>query len=189
MRKENWNTNKVYYQYLDDNKKTIINRTNGSPCYSEFNSSDFKNNGIFVLMNFNKPETTIYIKDYLNQLSKIFKCKIVYINDDKIEVINFKNYYHLKIFATMFRYLFENGHDKPERNVEFIKSFVEDKRTKDVLWKFIDNFNNVKFNNGNWNHCISKNNSVTPLNLRTIKDLNNNKWTGYQPIHDFFNKK
>jgi len=189
MRKENWSTNKVYFQYLNNNRTIVIDKKDGYACYASFKQEYFKNDGIFVLMNFHKPETIIYIKDYLTQLSKIFKCNIIYINDDKIEVTNFKNFYHLKIFATMFRYLFENANNRPEKNVEFIKSFVEDKRAEDVLWKFIDNFNNVKFNNGNWNHCISKNQGATPLNLRTTKDLNDNKWTGYQPIHDFFNKK
>lgn len=188
MREEDWRKNKVYYKYLDKNKKIIIDKSEGSACYANFQSNNFKNDGIFVLKNFHKSETVVYIKKYLIQLSKIFKCNIVYINDDEIEVTNFKNYYHLKIFGVMFRYLFENITTKGDDNIKLLKLFTEDKRNKDVLWKFIDNFNTVKFNMGSTNHCISKN-WQEPLLLKTTKDLHNHTWKNYSPIHDFFNKK
>lgn len=186
MRNESWSDNRVYYKHLNKDLGVISNCSHGIQCYAE--TIQIKNDDIIELFNFHKEETKEFSEEYIKKLSQIFNCKLEFINEDCIRIQNFKIIGHLKIFATMFRYLFENAHNKPEKNVEFIKSFVEDKRAKDVLWKFIDNFNNVKFDNGNWNHCISKNNSVTPLNLRTIKDLNNNKWTGYQPIHDFLIK-
>lgn len=184
MRKEHWSTNFIYYKYLDNNDKIILDASKGTYCYSALGENKFNINNSIILFDFHKEETEIYIKDYLKKLSKIFNIKIVYINDDEIKVSGFKSYFYFKLFLTLFRYLFENTTGNIEMVKNFFKSYIEDKRNKDLLYKLIDNFNKTKFRLGNNNHCIYNNKT---LNLKTTKDLENySSDKNYSLIHNFF---
>ncbi|HEX8586117.1 MAG TPA: hypothetical protein VF680_17125 [Allosphingosinicella sp.] len=189
MRLESWNTLAVYYEYFDKNSNSVRNGRNGIQCYSSLRNIPINPECKLVLLRFNKEETSEYAKEYITRLSKIFDLKIIWINDDEIEVTGFRSNLYLNTFVCIFRYLFENGTGKGVKNVKMISNFVKDDRDEDMLWKFIDSFNKAEFNMGNTNHSISSDHD-SKLQYKTIEELveydKNPKLHGYAPIHNFF---
>lgn len=190
MRSQNWKQNQVYFKLITENQTYCS--LNGESCYSSIRRVIVEVNSKLILTNFHKEETQEYIKNYILKLSKIFKFKYKFNNDDEIEITELRSTFYMNTFLCMFRYLFENIGDNGNLNKNLIKTFVEDKRRKDLLWKFTDAFNTSKFTMKCTNHCISSTDRVNSLRLRTTKELEEydkipNK--GYSQIHSFFKKE
>jgi len=191
MRSQSWNNNWVYFKLITK-EQTCDRLKNGSACYSSISKTNIDLESKLTLSNFHKKETEEYIKEYVLKLSKIFKFKYKFNNEDEIEITELRSTFYMNTFLCIFRYLFENLLNNGNLNKELITTFVQDKRRKDFLWKFTDAFNTSKFKMGGSNHCINYNGSINNLRLRTTKELEEydkipNK--GYSPIHSFFKKE
>ena len=190
MRSHSWKQNQVYFKLTT--KTNDYDSLDGENCYNNIKQSFVNKDSVLILTNFNKEETQEYIKDYVLKLSKIFKFKYKFNNDDEIEINEIRSTFYMNTFLCIFRYLFENQSGDGSLNVLMIKTFVEDKRKLSLLYKFIDAFNNSKFTMKCINHCISYTDEPGKLKLKTTKDLEKyDKLTnkGYSPIHSFFKQQ
>lgn len=189
MRTQTWNNNIVYYKLKT--KESEINKLSGASCYSQIRNHIVDENSELTLTNFHKEETEEYIQKYVLKLSKIFKFKYKFINDDELFITGLRSNFYLSTFLCIFRYLFENQGGSGDLNKKMIEMFVNDNRKLSMLYKFIDSFNKSKFTMSCTNHCISSSGKPNRLVLKTTKQLEEydkleNK--GFSPIHSFFNK-
>lgn len=75
--------------------------------YIFWNNSEFDINSVITLTNFRTEELEQYIEKYFEILSNIFKIELIFLDKETIEVKGFKSLFHLKIFLTLYRILFE----------------------------------------------------------------------------------
>ena len=163
-----------------------------SICYG----SVFSDNSIItekkaiVLGDYLAKGTSEYATEYIKKLSKIFDIKCKFLNKDKslVEISNIQSILYLKMFLTMFRILFENGNNKSELNIKFVKDFVENTyKIKDLLKRFIHCHMETELFLGS-SHCIKLNRGYEML-LQTKKDLQNYKPNNYSSVQSFFCRK
>lgn len=140
-----------------------------------------------VLGNYLAKGTSEYAEKYIKKLSKIFDIKCKFLNEDKslVEISNIQSKLYLKMFLTMFRILFENNSNIPEKNIKFVKNFVENTfKIKDLLKRFIHCHMEADLFLGS-GHCI-KFNKERKMLLQTKKDLQNYKSNSYAGVQNFF---
>jgi hypothetical protein len=178
---------KVCFSYSIKNSNVTDKKT--SDCYGGLFriDTDLVSDTTITLYDFLAEETHMYSKKYIDKLCKIFDLKYTFFeNNTIVEVTNFKNKFYLKSFLTLFRILFEGCYynQKAELNVEFIKSFVENKyKIKDLLERLIHCHNESKLHLGP-GHCIKSSNES--VKLLTKKDLLNYKPDNYYQVQEFF---
>lgn len=137
MRKINGNYS-VHYK-LTRKDGEIQNFLKGTTCYSGlFGIKDFNEEDVLNLTTFLAEGTSDYAKVYIEKLCFIFDVKFKHEKEDSIIVTGFKNLFYLKSFLTLFRILFENYTNKPQKNINFLKSFIENEyKIKDVLKRLL----------------------------------------------------
>jgi hypothetical protein len=185
MKDHKFSGNYVYFKY-----GSVNCLESSSMCYSGIKKKDFGKDCALELKYFLRKETLAYAKEYILMLEKIFKCTIEWCTEDHIKVNNFKDFYMLKIFTTLFRFLFEQGYSNHKLTVKFLKSFTDKKDSEDFLLSLIESYNDVSFTVNNTNHDL-RNDEKNDLKLRTTEELENFKFSEekYSPVHNFFNKK
>ena len=165
-------------------KNLDVDYSKGTPCFQDiFHIIDekFDTNTVITLTNFTVESSQKYIKKYFEILSIIFKIEIVHIDENTIEVKNFKSLFYLKSFLTMYRLLFEPCHHYNdegcikdfEKNLIFFEELCNsDFKKLDQLEQLCTSYNNAEiYKHG---HCL-KDNSKSLLKIISIKDLENYK--------------